>query len=188
MNSATDSTKLAGFDSGVPMKNISMLPPFAPARSAFAVAFGMFATLAGAWYFQYQLGYEPCPLCLQQRIPYYFAVPLGLAISALALYGAPKTLLRYGLYLLALVLLVSVALGVYHAGVEWKFWRGPTTCAGGTPASVPVGNLLDALKNPPRFVPCDEAAWRFLGISLAGYNALISGAMAALSFAAARRL
>lgn len=158
-----------------------------PANAAFIAAAVMFATLAGAWFFQYQLGYEPCPLCLQQRIPYYFAVPLGLAVAALAHYGAPKRYLRYGLYLLALVLLVSVALGIYHAGVEWKFWKGPTTCGAGAPAA-PVGNILDALKNPPRFVPCDEAAWRFLGLSLAGYNALISGAMAALSVAAARKV
>jgi len=159
-----------------------------PAGAAFVAALVMFATLAGAWYFQYQLGYEPCPLCLQQRIPYYFAIPIGLAVGALALYGAPKPLLRYGLYLLALVLLVSVALGVYHAGVEWKLWKGPTTCGAGAPVSAPIGNILDALKNPPRFVPCDEAAWRFLGVSLAGYNALISGAMTVLSVAAARKV
>jgi disulfide bond formation protein DsbB len=158
-----------------------------PASAAFIAALVMFATLAGAWYFQYQLGYEPCPLCLQQRIPYYFAIPLGLAVAALARYGAPKSYLRYGLYLLALVLIVSVALGVYHAGVEWKLWKGPTACAAGALPTAPPGNILDALKNPPRVVPCDDAAWRFLGISLAGYNALISGAMAALALAAARK-
>jgi disulfide bond formation protein DsbB len=158
-----------------------------PASAAFTAALVMFATLAGAWYFQYQLGYAPCPLCLEQRIPYYFAIPIGLAVGAAALYGAPKALLRYGLYLLALVLLVSVALGIYHAGVEWKFWKGPTSCAAGAPASGPLGNILDAIKNV-RMVPCDEAAWRFLGVSLAGYNALISGAMAALSLAAARKV
>ena len=158
-----------------------------PANAAFAAAFLMFAALCGAWYFQYQLGYAPCPLCIQQRIPYYFAIPLGLVLGLYARYGGNKQFLRYGLYLLALILVVSVALGVYHAGVEWKFWQGPTTCAAGAPTSAPVGNILDALKRPMRAVPCDEAAWRLFGISLAGYNALISAAAALIAFAGARR-
>ena len=79
--------------------------PIKPANAAFAAAFLMFAALCGAWYFEYVLKYAPCPLCYQQRIPYYFAIPLGLAIAAFALYGANRSILRIGLYLLALVLL-----------------------------------------------------------------------------------
>lgn len=158
-----------------------------PANAAFFAALVMFAALCGAWYFQYQLGYAPCPLCYQQRIPYYFAIPLGLVLAALALYGGNRTLVRYGLYLLALILVVSVGLGVFHAGVEWKLWQGPTTCSSGAPVNAPVGNILDALKKPIRAVPCDEAAWRLFGISLAGYNALISAAAAFVAFLGARR-
>jgi disulfide bond formation protein DsbB len=158
-----------------------------PANAAFAAALVMFAALCGAWYFQYQLGYAPCPLCYQQRIPYYFAIPLGLIVGALAIYGCNTKLVRYGLYLLALILLVSVGLGVFHAGVEWKLWQGPTTCAAGAPANAPLGNILDALKKPIRAVPCDEAAWRLLGISLAGYNALISAAAVAIVLVAAKK-
>ena len=157
-----------------------------PANAALAAAAIMFAALCGAWYFQYQLGYVPCPLCYQQRIPYYFAIPLGLALAAFALYGGNRQIVRLGLYLLALVLLVSVGFGAYHAGVEWGFWPGPTTCAAERPSAAPIGNILDAIKNV-RAVPCNEAAWRLFGISLAGYNALVSALAAAIAFAGARR-
>ena len=157
-----------------------------PANAALAAALIMFAALCGAWYFQYQLGYVPCPLCYQQRIPYYFAIPLGLLLAALAYRGGNKAIVRYGLYLLTLVPLVSVGMGVYHAGVEWSFWRGPTTCASGAPTTAPIGNILESIRNI-RAVPCTEAAWRLFGISLAGYNALVSLAAAGIAFLGARR-
>lgn len=160
--------------------------PIKPANAAFAAAFLMFAALCGAWYFQYVLKYVPCPLCYQQRIPYYFAIPLGLIVGTLALYGGGKPLVRYGLYLLALVLVVSTGMGVYHAGIEWGFWQGPTSCAAGAPSSAPIGNILDSIRNI-RAVPCNEAAWRLFGISLAGYNVLVSAFAALIAFAGARR-
>ena len=160
--------------------------PIKPANAAFAAALLMFAALCGAWYFQYQLGYAPCPLCYQQRIPYYLAIPLGLLLGALALYGANRSLVRYGLYLLALILIVSAGLGVYHAGVEWGFWQGPTSCAAGAPSSAPIGNILESL-GKVRAVPCNEAAWRLFGISLAGYNALISALAALFAIAGGQR-
>lgn len=157
-----------------------------PANAAFAAAFLMFAALCGAWYFQYVLRYEPCPLCYQQRIPYYFAIPLGLLLGAFALRSGKKLFIRYGLYLLALVLLISAGMGAYHAGVEWGWWQGPTSCAAGAPSSAPIGNILESLRNV-RAVPCNEAAWRLFGISLAGYNALISAVAALIAFAGGRR-
>ena len=160
--------------------------PIKPANAAFAAAFLMFAALCGAWYFQYVLKYVPCPLCYQQRIPYYFAIPLGVLLGLLALYGDQKTLVRSGLYLLAIILLVSAGMGVYHAGVEWSWWQGPTSCAAGAPSSAPIGNILDSIRNI-RAVPCNEAAWRLFGISLAGYNALISAVAAIIVIAGARR-
>lgn len=156
------------------------------ARIAFIIAAAALATLAGAWYFQYVLGYVPCPLCLQQRIPYYVAIPLGFVLGAFALIGGGERIFRWGLIVLGLVMLVSAGLGIYHAGVEWKFWQGPVTCAAGAPSSAPLGDILKSIQNI-RAVPCDEAAWRLLGISLAGYNALISMALAGIAFAAARK-
>lgn len=157
-----------------------------PANAAFAAAAIMFAALCGAWYFQYVLKYVPCPLCYQQHIPYYFAIPLGLLLGAFALYGGGKLLVRYGLCLLALVLLVSAGMGVYHAGVEWGWWQGPTSCAVGAPSTAPIGNILDSIRSI-RAVPCNEAAWRLFGISLAGYNALVSALAAVIALMGARR-
>ena len=143
---------------------------------AFAIAAIAAATLAGAWFFQLALGLAPCPLCLDQRVPYYIAVPLALAAGFLARDPSRGQTTRAGFIALAVVLAIGAGLGVYHAGIEWGFWPGPGTCAGVAPA--PSGNILDALKNPTPFVSCDEAAWRWLGISLAGYNALIAGVLA----------
>jgi disulfide bond formation protein DsbB len=85
-----------------------------------------------------------------------------------------------GLALLALIMLVSVGLGVYHAGIEWQFWPGPADCTG---PNTSFGSAADLLKRigTEIVVQCDKAAWRFLGISLAGYNALISLALAAVA-------
>ena len=143
---------------------------------AFAISAIAAATLAGAWFFELALGLAPCPLCLDQRVPYYIAVPLGLLVGFLARGTKRKEATKAGFIALAVVLGIGAGLGVYHAGIEWGFWPGPGTCAGVAPAA--PGNILDALKNPPRFVSCDEAAWRMLGISLAGYNTLIAGVLA----------
>ena len=149
-----------------------------PARAgvAFAIATIAAATLAGAWFFELALGLAPCPLCLDQRVPYYVAVPLALVVGFLARDPSRERTTRAGFIALAVVLGIGAGLGVYHAGIEWGLWPGPATCAGVAPT--PSGNILDALKNPTPFVSCDEAAWRWLGISLAGYNALIAGVLA----------
>jgi disulfide bond formation protein DsbB len=148
--------------------------------AAFAISLVAAATLAGAWFFEIVLRLEPCPLCLDQRIPYYIAVPLGLAVGALARTKQRTTLARIGLVVLGIVMLVGAGYGVYHSGVEWGLWEGPTACAAGAPGT--SGDILSSLKTATRVVPCNEAAWRFLGLSLAGYNALIAGALAALAF------
>ena len=157
----------------------STLPTMAVAIAAIAAA-----TLAGAWFFELAWGLAPCPLCLDQRIPYYIAVPLALLVGFLARDAEREEATRAGFIALAVVLGIGAGIGFYHAGVEWKFWPGPGTCGGIAPA--PSGNILDALKNPPRFVSCEEASWRFLGISLAGYNVLIAGALAWIAARAAR--
>jgi disulfide bond formation protein DsbB len=142
------------------------------------------ATLAGAWYFELALGLAPCPLCLDQRVPYYVAVPFALVLGMTARRDASREV-RSGFLVLAILLAFGAGLGIYHAGIEWKWWLGPASCAGAGPVTLP-DDILSSLKRPQRFVPCDEAAWRFLGISLAGYNALISGALALIALWAAR--
>ena len=154
---------------------------FSPAlASALLVTAIAAATLAGAWFFQLVVDLKPCPLCLEQRYAYYLMVPLG-ALSALAAArGAPRAVLLLGLAVLALAALGNAGLGTYHSGVEWHLWQGPTECTG------PIGNLgsagsllqrLDSVK----VVRCDEVQWRFLGLSMAGYNVLISLLMAAIA-------
>jgi disulfide bond formation protein DsbB len=142
------------------------------------------AALLGAWYFQYVVGLQPCPLCLQQRIPYYIIIPAAVLIGIGAHRASSRRLLSAALLLVALVLLISAGLGVYHAGVEWKWWAGPTDCAGGasfTPGS--AGDLLGRMQST-RVERCDEAPWRWLGLSLAGWNVVVSFGLAALAIAA----
>ena len=139
------------------------------------------ATIAGALAFEHIGGLAPCPLCLQQRWPYWLGIPLG-ALALLALGRQP----RWGAGLMAVVALGFAAgsvLAVYHAGIEWRWWTGPAACSGAAPPG-DVAALLEGLQGnaPPR---CDEAPWRLLGISLSGYNVLISAFLAGLGFVAA---
>jgi disulfide bond formation protein DsbB len=148
--------------------------------AALAIAVVAAATLAGAWYFQLVLEILPCPLCLEQRYAYYLAVPLGVLVAIAAARDAPRPLLVAGLVLLAAAALWNAGLGGYHAGVEWGFWQGPTDCTGPIVDLGKAGGLLGRLDSV-KVVRCDEVQWRFLGISLAGYNVLISLLMAVLA-------
>ncbi|MEY9105583.1 disulfide bond formation protein DsbB [Bradyrhizobium yuanmingense] len=138
------------------------------------------ATIAGAWFFQLVLEILPCPLCLEQRYAYYLAIPLGLLTALAARSGAPRPLLLAGLAILTLATLANAGLGAYHSGVEWGFWKGPTDCSGPV---VNLGSAADLLSklDTVKVVRCDEVQWRFLGLSLAGYNVLISLVMAAIA-------
>ena len=89
-------------------------------------------------------------------------------------------MLLAGLAILAAAALGNAWLGAYHAGVEWKFWQGPTDCSGPVVNLGSAGNLLERL-DTVKVIRCDEVQWRFLGLSLAGYNVLISLAMAAIA-------
>jgi disulfide bond formation protein DsbB len=152
-----------------------------PAQTAaLAIAAIAAATLAGAWFFQLVLDILPCPLCLEQRYAYYLAVPLGALVALAAARGVSRSLLLAGLAILALAALGNAALGTYHAGVEWGLWQGPTECTGPIINLGSAGTLLERL-DTVKVVRCDEVQWRFLGLSLAGYNVLISLLMAALA-------
>ena len=133
------------------------------------------ATLGGAWFFEYVLGIKPCPMCLEQRYAYYLVITLGLVL-ALAASRLPRTLAIAALAILALAAFGNSIYGAYHAGVEWGFWKGPASCSG---SAVDLGKAADILKrlDTEKVIRCDEVQWRFLGLSLAGYNFLISGLM-----------
>jgi disulfide bond formation protein DsbB len=152
-----------------------MLEKLDPQNASLALFAGATATIAGAWIFQFA-GYDPCHLCLLQRWAYYFAIPFSLLLSVSA--GSNPKGARRGLYVLALVMLGSAIFGAYHAGVEWKWWPGPDTCSGDI-----SGGLPDLSKT---VVACNEAAIRIVGISLAGWNAIISAVLAVVALAGAR--
>jgi disulfide bond formation protein DsbB len=137
-------------------------------------------TILGAYYFQYVLGLAPCPLCLNERIAYYVAIPMGVLLAVGASAHVRRGLLIAGLSVIGLVMLASAAFGAYHAGVEWHFWPGPEDCSGPIQSLGRASDLLRQL-NSVHVVRCDAAAWRFLGVSLAGYNVLISLALAAIA-------
>lgn len=133
--------------------------------------------ISGALVFEHVLKYEPCELCYLQRKPWYFAASFGLLLTFFASKGE-RGLVRYGLLVLALVMLVSSGLGVWHAGIEWKFWPGPASCTGASPLDLTAG-LPDLNR---RVVLCDEAPLRILGLSFAGWNAVVSLFAALVAF------
>lgn len=155
-----------------------------PTAAAGTVTLAAAATITGAWIFE-TFGYAPCDLCLQQRWAYYIGVPLA-AAAMLACTLKPR---------LGGLLLVSVAVifaggavfGTWHAGVEWGFWPGPSGCSGA--ASQRAADMGDFLRQieATKLVRCDEVALRIFGLSLAGWNAVISAGMALLAAVGARK-
>ncbi len=156
----------------------------ASALSALAIAALAFATIAGAWGFEWA-GHPPCDLCLEQRYAYYGGIPLALMVAAAAAAKAPRAVLTAGFALLTAMFLYNAGLAVYHSGVEAKFWAGPTACTGG--AMAPAGGDLLKQLETVKVVRCDEVSLRVFGLSLANWNILISAALAALAAASGLR-
>jgi len=168
-----------------PSLTLTRHQPVAVAAAGIA-AIGL-AAILGAYFFQYVLGLPPCPLCLEQRYAYYISIPLAAMILLGLSVGASRKVLLLAFLAIAAFMLWNAGLGVYHSGVEWKWWPGPQDCSGAIPNFSAGGSLLDQM-NKTRVVRCDEAAWRFLGLSLAGYNVLISIALAAIAAWGAHRV
>lgn len=152
-------------------------------QAAWLIAFAALLLIAGAWAFQLA-GYLPCELCLQQRYAYYAGIPLAVLL-ALAMPALPAWMARLGFVLLALLFLASAIFGAYHAGVEWGFWAGPADCTGPLTSAPTMQDFMKQLQTV-RVVRCDEVALRILGLSLAGWNALLSAAIAAFAAIAAK--
>jgi disulfide bond formation protein DsbB len=144
------------------------------------------ATILAAWGFELIGGYVPCKLCLEQRIPYYVGLPFALVAVVAAFAKAPPRIPRTFLILAGLTFLVGAGLAVYHAGAEWTWWAGPADCGGGTATTGSAGDLLDQI-GKIKVVSCTEASWRFLGLSFAGWNALISVFLVVVAFFGAFR-
>ncbi len=160
-------------------------------REPFWLALAMLAiagaAILGALGFQHLGGYQPCALCLMQRTPYYVGIPLVVLAGIAALAGAPRVVVATLFGLFAALMLYNAGLAAYHAGVEWRFWEGPASCA----PSVGVDNAADMLNQLQNMQApsCTDATWRLLGLSFAGWNVLISALLAGLgAFAAAASL
>jgi disulfide bond formation protein DsbB len=154
---------------------ISGLPRVSAYRVGGLVLIGAIVVILTALGFEHIVGYMPCPLCLQQRYAYYFAIPALLA--ALVLLGSDRRIVAAVIFLaVAVAFLGNAGLGTYQAGAEWKFWDPPASCA--APATLPSFDLKhDNFNRIP--VSCGVASWRFLGLSFAGWNAVASVLLAA---------
>ena len=145
-----------------------------PSRLGLLAALGSGALLGGAYYFQYVVGLPPCEMCYWQRWPHMVAIAAGLA--ALASFAWPR--LALVLVLTAITaLIVTSAIGVFHAGVEYHWWQGPQACSGTVPRGLSPAELKKYLFTA-KMIRCDEAAWSMWGISMAGWNAILSAAWA----------
>jgi disulfide bond formation protein DsbB len=145
-------------------------PPFTAA--AIVVIVGVL-TIGAVYYVQYVMLLAPCPLCLEQRYAFYVCVPLAALLWLGASHGASRKVLMLGFIVTAAFMLWNAGLATYHAGVEWKWWQGPTDCSGPIDKLGSVTNMMNQLQRIS-LVRCDEAALRILGISLSGYDALVS--------------
>lgn len=140
-----------------------------------AFILGLVAIL-GAWGSQVIGGLTPCELCLEQRWAYYVGLPILAAI--LVLWNRlPLAVWYIAMAIVTGVFVWGTYMGAYHAGVEWGFWPGPTACTGLGSTDLSFSDLSGEIE---AVIPCDVVQFRFLGISLAGYNALVSLAIVAL--------
>ncbi len=137
-------------------------------------ALGSGALLLGAYYFQYVEKLAPCDLCYLQRWPHMAAIVVGLAAGASFL--QPRLAMLFALLAIT-ALLVTAGIGVFHVGVEYHWWQGPQACSGRAPSSLSDAELKKFLLGA-RMVRCDEPAWKMWNISMAGWNAILSGGLA----------
>ena len=168
--STRDDMTIAGFDLS------------APRTSALFLLLASVGSLLAAFFFQYVIGLQPCILCIWQRWPYAIVIVL----TALVLTAARSPRLKAALLALCgVALLFGGGVAVFHVGVEQHWWTGTPGC--GVTATA---NSIDALRAQIMAAPvvrCDQVAWSLFGISMAGYNILISLVLAAVAFISARR-
>ena len=142
------------------------LPPITTGQGIFICGAISASLYAGALWFQYVGGLMPCSLCLWQRWPH-------IIIVLLALISLFVRMPRLVLTAIAIAAATSVILAGYHAGVEWQLWSGPGGCTASLTRSGDLTSLTDSLLATP-VVRCDEVAWSFMGLSMAGWNSLFS--------------
>ncbi len=146
-----------------------------PRHLAVAVVIVSAAALLAAYTAQYGFGLKPCQLCLYQRVPYFLNIVLGGA-AFFSTFRYPRLVTLF-LYLAAAAFLAGAVVAFFHAGVEYKWWPGLPSCSGQIlPENASLEDLRNILTQQP-IVRCDEAAWTLFGVSMAGYNYLLSFAL-----------
>lgn len=140
--------------------------------AALAVAAGLIAALI----MEHGFGLLPCELCLWQRLPHALTLVTLLVTLGLHRYTGTDKVIRVGLALSALLMFLNTGLAIYHAGVEWQWWQGPTACSGNHANLQDFDAFLAGL-DKAKAIACNEAAARFFGLSIAGWNALFCAAL-----------
>jgi disulfide bond formation protein DsbB len=135
---------------------------------------GSASLLLGAFGFQYIGKLAPCPMCLWQRWPHAVAILIGVLAMTL-LWRQRRWLAGLG----GIAMAMSAGIGLFHAGVEQKWWDGPSSCSGADPTALSTDELLQQLMTTP-LVRCDEIVWDLFGITMAGWNTIISTGLALL--------
>lgn len=138
------------------------------------------ALLLGAFLFEYVGGLAPCKLCIWQRWP-HVGVILFAGIGLVSRYR------QFMLIAASLSAMITAAIGLYHVGVEQGWWPGLASCSSQTTSNLDLSQLTEALLALP-VVRCDEIAWQFIGVSMAGWNSLLSVGIAGLAILAVRQL
>ncbi|MEW9309566.1 disulfide bond formation protein B [Labrys portucalensis] len=157
------------------------MPVNLSSRAALAAGLIGLVVIVSALVLQHGFGYAPCPLCLEQRWPYYIGVPIAFILAFIG-DRLPRKVMAAALLLLAILFAYGCGLGIYQAGAEWEYWLGPANCAAGNIGSNPanVGGLLDAIDSST-VVSCTNPSLRILGLSLAGWNAIVMAVMVLIS-------
>ncbi|QDC09582.1 disulfide bond formation protein B [Oceanicola sp. D3] len=143
---------------------------------------GSLAMVLGAWVFQYGFGMAPCAMCFWQRYPHWAAFGIAVLIVVLpGLHAGHRVLAWLG----ALAAATTAGLGVFHTGVERKWWPGPSSCTGSGLGELDGGALISPTGAAP--VMCDQSAGEFLMLSMPSWNAIFSLILVAIWIRAATR-
>lgn len=154
-----------------------------PTRWPIFGALGSACLLAGAFAFEYLGGLPPCPLCLEQRWAHGAVILAGLVFFvAMQINDTARQSARLLNWVLALIFLFSVYKAFHHAGIEYGLWAGPASCTSTGEVNLDLDALNATLGQATNVILCDEIAWSMLGISMAGWNGLVSLVLAGISF------
>lgn len=153
-----------------------------PRRTALLLGLASAGVLGAALVFQFGFGYQPCILCIWQRWPYVSVIVLALLA---VLFGRQRGVADALLMVAGLILLGGAGIAAYHVGVEQHWWAGTSSCGAPSGAALTLEELRAQVMTAP-IVRCDEVAWSLFGISMAGYNVLLSLMLAAVALIAAR--